>query len=536
MLKRFFNQSSSSITSAAIIIGAAAFTSRLLGIVRDRILAGQFGAGTTLDVYYAAFRIPDLVYNFIVLGALSAGFIPVFIRVWKKSESEAWRLASGVLNILIISLLVISGVLFVFAPQLTALITPGFSPDAQALTSSLTRIMFLSPLLLGISAIWGGILQSLKKFFVFSLAPVLYNIGIMIGALWFVPRLGVAGLAWGVVLGAGLHMIIQLPAVITSGFRYHWDWRVRGTGVGEIIVLMVPRTLGLVVSQLNIVVMTMIASTLTIGSVAVFNFANNLQSFILGIFGISFAIAAFPALSSAADHADPREFIKHFSQTARQILFFVIPLSTLFLLLRAQITRVVLGSGAFDWADTIATADTLAFFVLSLFAQGLIPLLVRGFFAQKNTATPFIIGLLSAGVNIAAAIWLAPLLGVAGLALAFSIGSVVNLILLWVTLRMKVGSLDEAVIVWSTAKISLATFAMALVIQGLKFVVEPVTGTTTFWGIFSQGLVAGLVGLAVFTVVSVAVKSDEMMTFLSAFGRKFFRRNKATVEQLENDL
>ncbi|MFA5358959.1 MAG: murein biosynthesis integral membrane protein MurJ [Patescibacteria group bacterium] len=534
MIKRLLSGESKTITSAAIIIGAASLVSRLLGVLRDRVLAGEFGAGETLDIYYAAFRIPDLVYNLLILGALSAGFIPVFIRYFKKSEDEGWRLAAAVLNVVIIGVAIISAVLFVFTPWLVSLLAPGFSAAAQASTVTMTRIMFLSPLFLGISAVWGGILQSQKKFFVYSLAPIFYNVGIMIGALFFVTPFGIDALAWGVVLGAFLHMIVQLPSIFGCGFRYRPILSLRHAGVREIIVMMVPRVLGLAVSQVNLFVVNIIASMLAAGSIAVFNLANNLQSFPLGIFGVSFAIAAFPTLSAAVAGESKEEFVKSFSVTARQILFFIIPLSALFLVLRAQIVRAVLGAGSFDWEDTILTADALAFFSVSLFAQGLIPLLVRGFFAWSNTMIPLIAGLIGAMVNIALAWVLAADYGVAGLALAFSVSSIIQVIILWLALRHKTNGLDEVNIIFAVVKISLATLTMSFTTQYLKYVIEPYTGTETFIGIFSQGLLAGLGGILVFILVSLFLRSEEMLVFAASFKRRFLR--KEAVEKVEEEI
>ncbi|MEK7139659.1 MAG: murein biosynthesis integral membrane protein MurJ [Patescibacteria group bacterium] len=543
MIRRLFQASSQSITSAAVIIGAAAFASRILGVLRDRILAGEFGAGTTLDIYYAAFRIPDFLYNLLILGALSAGFIPVFVQYWKKGERPAWELATGVLELVVASLAIIGALGWIFAPQLVPWITPGFGADQQDLTVALTRVMFLSPLLLGISAVWGGVLQSLKKFFVFSLAPIFYNIGIMIGALWFVDWWGPVGLAWGVVLGAGLHMLVQLPAVLAAGYRPMWLRPLGHAGVRQILWLMVPRTLGLAATQFNVIAMTVIASTLAVGSIAIFQLANNLQGVILGIFGVSFAIAAFPSLATAwADHR-PGEFVRTFSVTVRQVLFLVVPLSVVFMVLRAQITRAVLGAGQFDWADTIAVADALALFAVSLFAQSLIPLLARAFFALHDTWTPFLIGLGGAAVNIALAVFLVNhaitigtmnIGGVTGLAAAFSVASLLQMGLLWVALHFRVGGLDEGRIVFAALKISLAAVVLGIVVQALKFLIAPYTGTTTFVGVFSQGVIAGLGGCLAFVAASFVMRSEELLTIIASVRRRLLK--KEAVVALEEEL
>ena len=533
MIKRLLNGESKTITSAAIIVGAASLASRFLDVIRDRILAGQFGAGDVLDTYYAAFRIPDLIFNLLVLGALSAGFIPIFTKYLEKDNKErAWELANEILNLLIIGLFILCGILFIFAPQLMALITPGFNAEKMSITANLTRIMFLSPLLLGISSVFGGILQSFKRFFVFSLAPIFYNLGIIIGALVFVRYWGVYGLAFGVILGALLHLLVQIPTSIYLGYHYQLILKFKDEGIKKIGQIMVPRTLTLGITQINLVVITIIASTLAAGSLAIFNLANNLQIFSVGIFGISFAIAAFPTLSILALKEDKKEFIESFSNTTREVLFFMIPASALMLVLRAQIVRVILGSGNFTWEDTVLTIETLAMFSISLFAQALIPLLIRGFYAFHNALTPFLIGLISAVVNIFLSLFLTKpfdLLGykfdfgVSGLALAFSIATILNFILLWIALRIKTHSLDEKKISWSVLKIIAATLAMAAVTQFMKFGIEPYFGTRTFIGIFLQGLIAGLAGIAVFIVVGLALRSQEMHTFVNSIKRRLFK-------------
>ncbi len=504
--------------------------SRFLGIFRDRILAGQFGAGDTLDVYYAAFRIPDLIFNLLVLGALSAGFIPTFIALLeKKSElvkdilsrnkhEEAWRLASNILNIIALAILALCAAGMVFAPWFTKFLAPGFPAAKQAATVVLTRIMFFSPLLLGISSVFGGILQSFRRFFVYSLAPIMYNIGIIVGAIFLVPVWGIYGLAWGVVLGALLHLLIQMPAVFSLGFRYRPLLDLADRNVREIIRLMVPRTLSLAISQINLLVITVIASLLNSGSLTIFNFANNLQSFPIGLFGISFAVAAFPTLSAAA--FDRKKLVENVSTVLRQILFFVVPATVLLLTLRAQIIRVVLGTGQFDWEDTILTMHTLGFFTLSLFAQACLPLLVRVFYARHNAMLPFLVGLGSAVINVILSLIFATRWGVPGLALAFSIASILNFIALWLILRYELGSIDEERILLAAVKFAGAAMAAGLAVQGAKLLVWPFIDMNRTWGVMTQGAAAGIAGIVVYAAFCSLFKSEEFFYFWSSFKRK----------------
>lgn len=512
---KILNGQSRTITSAAIILAVASLASRFLGLIRDRLLAGTFGAGDMLDIYYAAFRIPDLVYNLLILGALSAGFIPVFVSFWRKSEHDekAWRFVSSILNMLIVSLIVLGSLFFILAPYLMKLITPGFTGEKFSLTVSLTRIMFLSPLLLGMSSVWGGVLQSLKRFLVFSLSPIFYNFGIILGVLFLVPRFGIFGLAWGVVLGAFLHMMIQLPTLIRLGFRWRPIFNWADEGVRRLARLMVPRTLTLGVAQLNFVAITILASGLTAGSLAIFNLSYNIWSFPLGILAASLAIAAFPTLSQEANAKNWSGFAKCFSLTFRQILFLIIPSSALFIVLRAQIVRVILGTGQFDWTDTILTFRSLEFLTLGLFAEALNLLLVRGFFALEDTKTPFWLGLISSVLRILGAWFFALYMGVPGLALGYALGGVAYLILLWIFLERKTGDLNFKEILVSGFKIILASLLAGLGAYLALQIMDLFVDTHKTLGIFTQGLTAGIVGISIYFLAGLLLRLQEMWAF-----------------------
>lgn len=536
-LRRLISHPINNITVAAALVALFSVASRLLGIVRDHILAGSFGAGAELDIYYAAFRVPDFIYNLVVLGALSAGFIPVFSEMIKRSETipgekeKLVRLASNVFNALLILLFFLSILGIIFAGPLTKLVAPGFSLEAQASTAALTRIMFLSPLFLGMSGVLGGILQSYKRFFIYSLSPIFYNLGIIFGALFLTRYFGLAGLAWGVVLGAILHFAVQVPSVRRLGFSYHFYLDLKNKGLRQIAGMMGPRTLSLAISQVNLVAMTALASSLDSGSLAIFNLANNLQSFPLGVFGISFAVAAFPFLSENAYR--PEELKARFSSTVRQILFFTIPASVLLITLRAQIIRVILGSGAFNWRDTVLTMDTLGFFALSLFAQAVIPLLVRVFYARRDSWTPFFLGMASVVLNIFLASYLRPIFGVAGLALAFSIASIFNFLCLWIWLYYKVGSLDLDKIFISVLKFSAAAIGAGAVVQILKLAVWPFIDMETFSGVFIQLSVAGSGGVLAYGLLCYLFKSQELLAVIAVFKRRLPWRKLKLADQGE---
>jgi putative peptidoglycan lipid II flippase len=534
MIKKLFNGEIDSISIAAFLVAVSSLTSRILGIFRDRVLAGQFGAGDTLDIYYAAFRIPDLIYNLLILGALSAGFVPIFtslIKKQKEKNNEAWILASNILNILIVGLAILSLIGIIFAPCFVKLITPGFSGVKIDLTVALTRIMFLSPILLGISSLLGGILQSFKRFFIYSLAPIFYNAGIIIGAVYFVPLTGIYGLAWGVVLGASLHMLIQIPAVFKLGYKYNFCLNFKNNNIKAIWLMMIPRTMSLGVAQINLVAITIIASTLASGSLSVFNFANNLQSFPVGIFGVSFALAAFPTLATVAFNRE--KLISNFSTISRQILFFIIPSTVLLLTLRAQIIRIILGTGQFNWEDTILTINTLGFFSFSLFAQALIPLLVRIFYSRHDSKTPFYIGFFSVIINIILSLWLSRKMGIAGLALAFSSANILNFIFLWLALRLELGSLDEIKILKATLKFSLAALFASFIIQGLKLIIAPLVDMNRLWGILTQGAIAAVAGIVIYLLFCYFLKSEELFNFWASIKKRLWKTKIEIVDRGE---
>lgn len=536
MLK-ILNTQIKTITGAAIILASASLISRLVGLVRDRVLAHYYSASPITDAYFAAFKIPDLIFNLLIVGALTAGFIPTFTKLLttnKDNHEPAWKLANNILNIAAVSLIVLCGLGILFAAPLSKIITPGFTGENLARVISFTRIMFLSPLLLGISMITGGILQSLRRFTLYALAPTFYNFGIIIGATFFVWLWGEQGLAWGVVLGAALHTSIQTYGAYQAGWRWHWYFNLKDAETRLIGKLMIPRTLGVAITQLNQIVVTMLASLLPAGSIAVYNYANTLQAVPIGIIGIPFALAIFPLLSAAAAENNEQQFIDYLSGVIRKILFLIIPILILILLLRAQIVRVVYGTGAFDWNATINTADALAFFALGLVAQALIPLLARAFYAMSNTKTPFIIGVIAELICIIAALLLMKPLGVAGLALATSIGALINLIMLVVALRQHLHSLAENKIMPLIYKISIAALAMGIVVQILKYPLAKIFNQDYFWGIFGQGLIAGLVGIGIYGSICYLLKVPEFLELKESFAKRWLKfTNVNTNEVLE---
>jgi len=403
--------------------------------------------------------------------------------------------------------------------------------------------MFLSPIFLGLSAVFSGVLHYFSRFLAYSLAPVFYNLGIILGILFFVPLFGLWGLAYGVVLGAFLHLVLQIPAARHAGFHYLPVFDFRSSGLLKVFKLMVPRTIGTAAYQINLIVITAIASTLSVGSIAVFTFANNLQHFPLGIIGASFALAAFPALSRAWVNGVKGEFLDNFSLVFRQILFLIVPISVLMFLLRAQITRLILGTGQFGWADTQLTAASLGLFCLGIFAVSLAPFLARVFYSFQNTKTPLFIGLSMVGLNIGLAFlftWLLSFengfrsllvdfldlegignIGVIGLPLAFSLSGIYQFSSFLFFLRKKFGHIRLMEVFDSLRKIIIASLFMAAVTYLVLRATATLVCLNTFGGLFLQAGSAFLFGIFIYFLAVHLLKSSEIKTIKHSIFHQF---------------
>lgn len=437
MFKKFLNHESKTIGVGALMVAIFYGINGLIALLRNGLLANRFGASQELDVYYTAFRIPDFLYAILIAGALSAAFIPLFAEKLKTSQNTAWKFANNILSsfsIILAGGAIIAGI---FAPALAKLIAPGFTGNAQQEVGLLIRIMMIQPVILGLSQIIGGVLQNFRRFLITSLAPVFYNLGIIIGILFLVPAFGLKGLAWGVVLGAILHFIVQLPTLKSLGFSFRFLPDFKSPDFRAVLRMMGPRVLSLVSVQINFLVVTIIASGLAVGSMAIFNFTNELQNLPQNIFAVSFALAAFPVLASLAN--EKNKFAQETKNTIKNILFFIIPISVLFFVLRENIIELALGYGRFNMSNIKIASQTLGIFSLAIIAQSLLPLLVRAMFSLKDSLRPFIAGVSANIANIVLGIILANSFGIFGLAIAFVISAWINLIIIGIFLRKKLG-------------------------------------------------------------------------------------------------
>lgn len=512
---------------ATILIAVLSLLSKILGAVRQAVFAHTFGAGAQVDIYVAAFRVPDLLFNLLILGTLSVAFIPVFLGYLNKDREEALRIGSTIFNITLLAMAALSLLGALLSSYLVDLIVPGFSAEAKAQTVQLTRIMMLSPLLFSLSSVLTSVLQSYKKFFVAAAAPLFYNLSIIAGVLFFYPRMGLSGLAWGVVLGAFLHFAIQLPQSLRLGLRPFWSWDYRIPGVRKIAKLFVPRIFGIELGQISLLVASVLASFQTAGSLAVFYFAYDLETVPLGVFAFSFGIAAFPTMAEYVSRGDHREFRRFFATNIVQILFLMIPISVLVLLLRAQIVRLILGAGQhtqFTFADTKLTAQALGIFALSLFAQSLVPLFARAFYAMQNTIIPVVSGFAAAVVNIGLALFFAQIFpGAKGLALAFSIAITVHLAIMFFILHRRLGGLEDDFVILRLIKITIASMVMGIMTFVTLYAVAPLVNMQTYVGVAIQAMSAFVVAISSYLAAGFAIKLPETRQVVSILRIWFFK-------------
>jgi putative peptidoglycan lipid II flippase len=431
----------SKILRGSLIIGGFSFVADVVALVRDRILTSHFGASRILDVYYSAFKLPDLVFNLLVLGAVSSAFIPVFVSEYKNNEQGAWRVAQNFTTIVFVMVLIVAVVLWFFAGSVVTLIAPGFIGGDRTLAVQLTRIMLLSPVLFSLSTICGSILQSLERFWAYAVAPVLYNTGIIIGAIYFVPLARahgypeVLGLGWGVVLGALAHFVLQFSAARRAGFKFRAVFDFGDQQFRKIFRLMIPRTIGLGAYSIDSAVVNALASTMIAGSIAVLNVANNLQFVPISVVGVAVATAVFPKLSGHASSDEMQEFKHKLYSALKNTALVVTPLAIAGIFLSHWAINLLFGIGLFHRASVDLTASVLAIFMFGIPAQSLIPTLSRAFYALHNTRIPVTISVLSIVANLSLA-WLFGIhfhKGVIGLAIAFSIAGNINFLLLWIS-------------------------------------------------------------------------------------------------------
>ena len=548
MIRRIFrvvNKGWQGMHEAAILLGVFSLVSQLIGLFRDRILASTIGPGPTLDIYYAAFRIPDLLYLSIASLASITVLMPFLIERMNGSGKEAAReFFNDVFSGFLILLVVVSGIVFAFMPKIAPLVAPGFNPAEMHTLVGVSRIMLLSPILLGLSNLVGTITQLLRKFIVFSLSPIFYNLGIILGIFFLYPRFGSYGLAMGIVIGALFHLLIQIPTIIAAGFTPSIFRRIEKTSIRKLVTLSLPRTVGLSMNSLALLVIVALSSKVGEGSVSVFNFSINLETTPVGIIGLSYAIASFPVLAETFAKGELDKWQKNIFSATKQILFWSLPLTTLFVVLRAQIVRITLGAGTFSWTDTKLTAACFAIFSIGLLGQNLILVSVRAFYSAHDTRTPLIVNTVCSTIIIILAYYLlhifatvpafrnmietlfrvqnTPGTAILMLPLAYSIGTLLNALLHWLDLRHRYITMHGGIL-----KAFLQSLVSALALGFVSYAVlnmlAPVFGMRTFRGVFGQGAIAGLAGTLASVIILTLFKNEEFFELISAARQKFWK-------------
>jgi putative peptidoglycan lipid II flippase len=479
--------------------------SRVLGLTRDIVISHQFGTSRTLDAYFAAFTVPDFIFTVIAGGALGSAFIPTFSAVLASGDvRRAWRLASAVINLALILITVTAGLLAIFAPQVVAAtVARGFAPADQALTASLMRWMLITPIVFGVSGIVMGILNSHQHFLLPALAPVLYNAGIIAGALFLAPTMGVYGLAAGVIAGACLHLLVQVPWLVRERMQYAPVLGLDNADVREVGRLMLPRTFGIAAVQINFIVNTILASALPAGRIAALTYAWRLTLLPVGIVGSSLGTAVFPTFSEQNARSERDDFRSTFSTAFRATLFLTIPAAVGLFILGGPLVALIFQRGEFNAQSTAETAWALQFYAIALFAHSSLEIITRAFYAMHDTRTPVITSVGSVALNVALSVALIAPLAQGGLALANSVATVLEMLTLLLILRRRMGLIDGRRIARSLARTVLGAVAMAAVLVAF------VNASTAHGAVF-VGVIGAALGAAVYFIVTAALRSEEI--------------------------
>jgi putative peptidoglycan lipid II flippase len=541
---------------AAYFLALFTFGSQLLALIRDRFLAHTYGAGIELDLYYTAFRIPDLMYVFFVSVLSVYVLIPFIARQTEEvSLQKARELLSQIFTLFLYGYSVLSLIVFWYTPEIVQQFFPGFTAQSEELVL-LIRILLVQPFLLGISSLYGVVAQLEHRFILFAVSPLLYNVGIIFGIVCFVPFFGVTGLVGGVLLGAFLHVIVQLPFIIQSGLfprlTRTFEWHI----VREVVTSSATRAITLSLHQIVFLGLVGFASIMATGSVSVFQLGFNLQSVPLAIIGVSYSVVAFPLLARLFAEEKYDAFRSNIEVALRHIIFWSLPAMVLFIVIRAQFVRVVLGTGAFNWNDTRLTAAVLALFIISLASQAIHLLLVRALYAANNTKLPFYVTLASSSLAITLAFlfyvlfmqegefatWFERVMrlgGVSGievlaLPLGYSCALILQSIVLTVLCGVKLGISVRSLIMPTVRSLIAALFGGYVAYSSLNYFVTAMT-TDTLISVFLQGLLAGLSGVAGFILMHTVMRSEELIEMYRALRKKMTKQDML-VPQEEDTL
>lgn len=514
------NQGGRQIAKAAALVMALFIVSRVLGLAREMVIGAVFGTSAEYDAYLAAVRIPDILFTLIAGGALGSAFIPTFTGYFARQDSTGgWRLASAVINLLLVTLTTAALLAWLLAPVLVAVIlAPGFAPDQRALTVSLLRVMLAAPLFFGVSGVVMGILNARQHFLLPALAPSMLNLALIAAAWLLSPRMSVRALALGYVAGAILHLGVQVPGLFLVGARYRPVLTLRDPGVREVLRLMAPRVLGLAAVQVNFLVNTNIASRLGEGAVSALNYAWLLMLLPQGVFAQAVGTAAFPTFAAQAARGERAEMRATLAATLRAVFFLSLPATVGLMLLARPLVGLLFERGAFSASSTEAVAWALALYALGLVGHAGLEIVARAFYALHDTATPVWVGVLAMGLNVVLSLTLPgafrwagwPLF--AGLALANSIATLLELAALLALIRRKTGGIEGRRMVATLARSGLAALVMGVALMGWQILLA---GT----GLLVLGGGGIIVGAVIYLVAGFVLRVEELRAVASLVRR-----------------
>lgn len=518
-------QRQTNILSAAFVIMGTVFLSQILGLIRQRMLVSIFGASNTLGVYLTANRFPDLLFQLIIAGALSSAFIPVFSDyLTKQKEKEAHKMASTLLVLGCIIFLLFSLFLFIFAPTFLGFFNIGgkYSLDQMFLMTNLTRIILVAQFLFIAATFFSALLQSYNHFFIPGIAAATYNLGIIIGITMFSSSFGIYAPAYGSILGAFFFILIQIPMVKKVGFKFIPSFEFRTSGVMDVVHLMWPRTLSNGVFQMGTFAIAALISFLSEPgrNYTIFDYAQTLAFAPVGLVGQTIAQAAFPVL--AREREKLTEFKTTFITSFTQIFYLILPISMLLLVLRIPVVRLVFGTGQFDWQATVLTGRVLSLLSLSIFAQALIALVSRGFYALHNTKVPLVVGTITTilMVILGAVFVIFYKLGIEGIAMSYSFAVVCNLIILFLILDRKVGGFDKKALGIRILQIFVASACTGLALYiPIKLLDQLVFDTTRTANLLFLTGISSIIGLSIYLFLTWFLNVKEAVAFILLFKR-----------------
>lgn len=454
-----------SLARNAIIVGLAFVLSRILGLVREQVLASQFGTSREMDAYVSAFRIPDLLFLVVIAGSFGAAFIPVFGDfVTRGDRKRASELASAVLTWAGIAVVAVSLIAFVLARPLMAVVAPGFDSETTGLSVDLMRILLLSPIFLGTGIAFKGILEAQHQFTLPALAPLIYNATIIVGAIWFAPTYGIHAVGWAVIVGALGHLLVQVPGIIRSDLTFRPSLSRQVDGLREVARLLGPRIIGLAAFQFNFIAINAFASTTSAERVSALNYAWQLLMLPHGVIALSISTVIFPTLAALYGQGKDEDFRRTLDRALRPLLFLSIPAGVGLLMLREPLVAFIYQRGSFGSRSTELVATPLAWFAIGLLGYALTEILSRVFYATRDTKTPVITGVITMILNLLLCTLLIGSLSHGGLAIALSATTGAEAVILWLFLRQRTGGVVSVGFGFWLVRVALATVGMALLI------------------------------------------------------------------------